>query len=41
MFQKKLKNSLEINILQRIFIEYKHMIHKCVDTCVSNLLILS
>ena len=26
IFQKKLENSLEIKILQQIFIEYKHMI---------------
>ena len=26
IFQKKLENSLEIKILQRLFIEYKHMI---------------
>ena len=25
IFQKKLKNLLEIKILQRIFIEYRHM----------------
>ena len=32
IFQKKLENLLDIKILQRIFIEYRHMIRQCVDT---------
>ena len=39
MFQKESENSLEIKILQQIFIEYKHTIQKCVDTFALDLLI--
>ena len=38
---RKLENLLEIKILQRIFIEYKHMIQKCVDIFVLDILISS
>ena len=34
IFQKKLENSLDIKILQQIFIEYKHMIQYCLDICI-------
>ena len=40
MFQKNFKNSLEIKLLKKIFLEYKHMIQYCVDTFVLDLLVL-
>ena len=40
IFKKKFENSLEIKILQRIFIEYRHMIWHCVNTFVLDFLIL-
>ena len=40
IFEKKLKNSLNIKILQPIFIEYKNMIKQYVDTSELDLLIL-
>ena len=40
-FQKKLENSQKTKInSQKIFIEYKHMIKKCVDNFALDLLIL-
>ena len=36
---KEIRNLLEIKILQRIFIDYKHMIQLCVDIFVLDLLI--
>ena len=39
IFQKKLKNSIEIKTLKKIFIEYKHIIQKYVNIYVLDLLV--
>ena len=36
ILQKKLINLLEIKALKEIFLEYRHMIQKCVDIFVLN-----